>query len=46
MVRGLVARSSLIIALYQRAASVDCAPDEHGELVEALADGPHGSLRD
>jgi len=37
MVRGLVARSSLIIALYQRAASVDCAPEEHGELVDALA---------
>jgi len=40
MVRGLVARSSLIIALYQRAASVDCAPDEHGELVDALAGRP------
>lgn len=36
IVRGLVARSSLIIALYQRAGMVDCAPDEHGELVEAL----------
>jgi len=40
MIRGLVARSSLIIALYQRAGSVDCAPDEHGELVEALAGRP------
>ena len=40
IVRGLVARSSLIIALYQRAATVDCAPDEHGELVDALAVRP------
>ena len=38
--RGLVARSSLIIALYQRAVTVDCAPDEHGELVDALAVRP------
>ncbi len=40
IVRGLVARSSLIVALYQRAAAVDCAPDEHGELVEALDGRP------
>ena len=40
IVRGLVARSSLIIALYQRAVTVDCAPDEHGELVDALAVRP------
>ncbi len=40
IVRGLIARSSLIIALYQRARTVDCAPDEHGELVEALAGRP------
>lgn len=40
IVRGLIARSSLIVALYQRAANVDCAPDEHGELVEALAGRP------
>jgi DNA-binding GntR family transcriptional regulator len=40
IVRGLVARSSLIIALYQRAGTVDCAPDEHGELVEALGGRP------
>lgn len=38
IVRGLIARSSLIIALYQRAAAVDCAPDEHGELVDALGE--------
>jgi DNA-binding GntR family transcriptional regulator len=40
IVRGLVARSSLIIALYQRAGTVDCAPDEHGELVDALGGRP------
>jgi DNA-binding GntR family transcriptional regulator len=40
VVRGLVARSSLVIALYQRAATVDCAPDEHGELVDALGGRP------
>jgi len=40
IVRGLIARSSLIIALYQRVASADCAPDEHGELVEALGGRP------
>ncbi|MEP6942271.1 MAG: GntR family transcriptional regulator [Betaproteobacteria bacterium] len=40
IVRGLVARSSLIIALYQRAGSADCAPDEHGELVDALGGRP------
>lgn len=40
VVRGLVARSSLVIALYQRAVTVDCAPDEHGELVDALGVRP------
>jgi DNA-binding GntR family transcriptional regulator len=40
IVRGLIARSSLIIALYQRAATVDCAPDEHDELVDALGERP------
>ena len=40
IVRELVARSSLIVALYQRASAVDCAPDEHGELVDALGERP------
>jgi len=40
IIRGLIARSSLIIALYQRLVSADCAPDEHGELVEALNGRP------
>jgi len=40
IIRGLVARSSLIVALYQRAGTADCAPEEHGELVEALGGRP------
>ncbi len=40
IVRGLVARSSLIIALYQRTGSADCAPEEHSELVDALGGRP------
>jgi len=40
IVRGLIARSSLIIAIYKRAGSIDCGPEEHRELVEALANGP------
>jgi DNA-binding GntR family transcriptional regulator len=40
IVQGLIARSSLIIALYQRPVAVDCAPDEHGELVDALGERP------
>jgi DNA-binding GntR family transcriptional regulator len=40
ILRELVARSSLIIAIYKRAVTVDCGPDEHRELVEALASGP------
>jgi len=37
LLRGLVARSSLIVAIYKRANTVDCGPDEHRELVDALA---------
>jgi DNA-binding GntR family transcriptional regulator len=40
IVRGLVARSSLIVAIYKRPHAVDCGPDEHRELVEALGGGP------
>ncbi|NKF24238.1 GntR family transcriptional regulator [Solimonas marina] len=36
LLRELVSRSSLIIALYQEAGSVCCPPDEHQELVTAL----------
>ncbi len=40
ILRGLVARSSLIVAIYKRANAVDCGPEEHRELVEALAGAP------
>ncbi|MFT4047784.1 MAG: GntR family transcriptional regulator [Solimonas sp.] len=36
LLRELVSRSSLIIAVYQEAASACCPPDEHQELVTAL----------
>ncbi len=37
--RELVARSSLVIALYGRSAASSCARDEHGLIVKALAAG-------
>lgn len=37
--RGLVARSSLVIALYGRTGASSCARDEHGRIVAALAAG-------
>ncbi len=37
--RELVARSSLVIALYGRTGASSCARDEHGLIVDALADG-------
>lgn len=39
IVRDLVARSSLIVAIYKRAQAADCGPDEHREIVDALAAG-------
>lgn len=36
LLRELVSRSSLIIAVYQEAATTCCPPDEHQELVSAL----------
>jgi DNA-binding GntR family transcriptional regulator len=48
LLRELVSRSSLIIALYQEAGSSCCPPDEHQELVTALekrrADAPQHML--
>ncbi|WP_181699655.1 GntR family transcriptional regulator [Chthonobacter albigriseus] len=37
--RELVARSSLVIALYGRSGASSCARDEHGRIVAALASG-------
>jgi len=39
VVRDLVARSSLIVAIYKRAQAADCGPDEHREIVDAIAAG-------
>lgn len=36
LLRELVSRSSLIVALYQAPGTQTCPPDEHGELVAAL----------
>ena len=40
LLRGLVARSSLIVAIYKRPNTLDCGPDEHRDLVDVLAGGP------
>lgn len=37
IVAGLVTRSSLVIALFQRSGNVCCRSDDHAQLVEALA---------
>lgn len=37
--RDLIARSSLITAVYRNTARFNCGPDEHAEIVEAIADG-------
>jgi len=39
IIRDLVARSSLIVAIYKRAHAADCGPDEHREIVDALGAG-------
>lgn len=39
IVAGLVTRSSLIIALFQRAQAAGCRHDDHATLIEALAAG-------
>ncbi|MEZ0168287.1 GntR family transcriptional regulator [Microvirga sp. TS319] len=35
--RDLIARSSLITAVYRNTSSLNCGPDEHAEIVEAIA---------
>lgn len=37
--RELVSRSSLVIAVYERPGSADCADHSHGELIDCLAAG-------
>jgi DNA-binding GntR family transcriptional regulator len=36
VLRDLVSRTSLIMAMYQSRSQVDCGPDEHAEVVEAI----------
>lgn len=44
--KELVARSSLVIALYGRTGASTCARDEHGRIVAALAAGDGGAAAD
>lgn len=39
MLRDLVSRTSLIVVMYQRRSQVDCGPDEHADIVAAIAAG-------
>lgn len=39
MMRDLISRTSLITAVYRNTARFNCGPDEHAEIVEAIAKG-------
>lgn len=39
MMRDLISRSSLITAVYRNTARFNCGPDEHAEIVDAIAEG-------
>jgi DNA-binding GntR family transcriptional regulator len=39
MMRDLISRTSLIMAIYRNTARFNCGPDEHDEIVEAIAAG-------
>lgn len=39
MMRDLISRTSLITAVYRNTARFNCGPDEHDEIVEAIANG-------
>jgi DNA-binding GntR family transcriptional regulator len=39
MMRDLISRSSLITAVYRNTARFNCGPDEHAEIVDAIAAG-------
>jgi len=43
MMRDLISRTSLITAVYRNTARFNCGPDEHAEIVEALAAGDVGT---
>jgi DNA-binding GntR family transcriptional regulator len=39
MMRDLISRSSLITAVYRNTARFNCGPDEHADIVDAIAKG-------
>jgi DNA-binding GntR family transcriptional regulator len=39
MMRDLISRSSLITAVYRNTARFNCGPDEHADIVAAIARG-------
>ncbi len=39
VLRDLVSRTSLIMAMYQTRSQADCGPDEHAEVLEAIRNG-------
>ena len=39
VLRDLLSRTALIIVMYQTRSQTDCGPDEHAEIVEAIAKG-------
>ncbi len=45
MLRDLVSRSSLIIAVYQAPGAAPCPPDAHRELIAALENRERGAIR-
>lgn len=46
VLRDLVSRTSLIIAMYQVRTTPDCGPDEHSEIVAAITQGDAGKAMD
>jgi DNA-binding GntR family transcriptional regulator len=46
VLRDLLSRTSLIIVMYQTRSQTDCGPDEHAEIVEAIAHRDKDRARD
>lgn len=45
VLRDLVSRTSLIIAMYKSRSQADCGPDEHAEIVDAIRNGQRDRAR-
>jgi DNA-binding GntR family transcriptional regulator len=45
VLRDLLSRTSLIIVMYQTRSQTDCGPDEHAQIVEAVAQGDAARAR-